>query len=134
MTLGSDREQLLKRDGEWAKAASEGRDVDRIVSYWTDDGVVLAPGMPAVVGKKAIRAYVQDSLRIPGFKIGWKSTDVTVSSDGTFAYMFGRTSMTRNGPDGTPRTTAVRGVTIWRRDSDGKWRCAVDIWNSEAPA
>ena len=23
-----------------------------------------------------------------------------------------------------------RAVTIWRKESDGEWRCAVDIWNT----
>jgi uncharacterized protein (TIGR02246 family) len=115
---------------EWAIIASEGRDLERILSYWTDDAVVLAPGLPAVVGKEALREYVRGSMQIPGFKISWKSTDVKLSADGSLAYMFSQNTVTMNARDGTPATTEGRAVTIWRLESDGEWRCAVDIWNS----
>jgi len=39
----AEAERLLKRDAEWAELASAGQDIDRILSYWTDDAVVLAP-------------------------------------------------------------------------------------------
>jgi ketosteroid isomerase-like protein len=125
-----ERTKLLQRDAEWAAAASEGRDLELVLSYWTDDAVVLAPGLPAVIGKAALRKYVQDSMRIPGFRISWTSTDVALSPDGKLAYIFSRNAVTMNGPDGAPATTEGRAITIWRRESDGEWRCAVDIWNS----
>jgi uncharacterized protein (TIGR02246 family) len=128
----TERERLVERDTEWAAVASEGRDVDRILSYWTDDAVVLAPGFAPVIGKAALRDYVKNSLRIPGFKITWKSTDVKFSPDLNLAYMLGENTVTINGSDGKPVTTKGRAVTIWRRETDGKWRCAVDIWN-DAP-
>lgn len=131
MSLASEKALLLRRDGEWAAAASEGRDIERILSYWTDDAVVLPPGLPAVVGKAALREYVQSSLRIPGFRLTWTSSDVTFSPDGKLAYMFGRNAVKMNAPDGTPITTEGRGITIWRREPDNKWRCVVDIWNAE---
>jgi ketosteroid isomerase-like protein len=135
MDLAAERTRLLQRDAEWATVASEGRDVERILSYWTDDALVLAPGLPAVVGKDALRGYVLGSMQIPGFRITWTSTDVTLSPDGNLAYLFSQNAVTMNTPDGVPHTTAGRAVTIWRRESDGEWRCAVDIWNAEpAPA
>ena len=134
MDLVSERTRLLQRDAAWAVAASEGRDVERVLSYWTDDAVVLPPGLPAVVGKAALRQYVEGSMRIPGFRITWTSTVVTFSPDGNLAYMFSRNAVTMNGPDGTPTTTRGRAVTIWRREPDGEWRCAVDIWNAEPAA
>jgi ketosteroid isomerase-like protein len=73
-------------------------------------------------------------MRIPGFKITWESNDVTFSADGQLAYMFSRNAVTVNAPDGAPMTTEGRAVTIWRRESDGEWRCAVDIWNAGAAA
>ena len=134
MNLTAEKERLLRRDAEWAKAAFESGDVDRIISYWTEDAVVLPPGLPAVVGKAALREYVEGSMRVPGFKINWASTDVTFSPDGHLAYMFSRNAVTMNAPDGTLSTTQGRAVTIWRRESDGEWRCSVDIWNAEPAA
>ena len=123
-----EEEKLLQRDAEWAAIASAGQDVEAILSYWTDDAIVFAPGMQPISGKAALREYVTSSLNIPGFKISWKSTDVRLSGD--LAYMLGNNSVTLNGPDGVPVTIQGRAVTIWRRDSDGEWRCAIDIWNS----
>jgi ketosteroid isomerase-like protein len=130
MDLTSVKKRLLERDAEWAEFATEGSDVERILSYWTDDAVVIGPGMPAIVGKDALRQYVQDSLQIPGFRISWTTSDATLSKDGTLAYLFSQNSVTVNGPDGAPVTTQGRAVTIWRREGDGEWRCVVDIWNS----
>jgi ketosteroid isomerase-like protein len=129
-----EKTRLLQRDAEWAAVASEGRDVERILGYWTDDAIVLPPGLPAVVGKAALGEYVRASFQIPGFRIAWTSTDVRFSPDGNLAYMFGRNTVTVNGADGRPATTAGRVVTVWRRDADGAWRCAVDIWNAEPAA
>jgi ketosteroid isomerase-like protein len=131
MDLASEKTRLLRRDAEWAAVASEGRDVERILSYWTEDAVVLPPGLAAVVGKPALRQYVEGSMRIPGFRITWTSTSVTCSPDGNLAYMCSRNAVTMNAPDGTPATTEGRAVTIWRREPDGEWYCAVDIWNAE---
>lgn len=132
MDMASERNRLLQRDAEWAAVASEGRDVERILSYWSEDAIVLPPGLPAVVGKAALRQYVEGSMQIPGFRITWASTDVTFSPDGYLAYVFSRNAVTANAPDGTPITTEGRAVTIWRREPDGEWRCAVDIWNEPA--
>ena len=129
--MAREKERLLQRDAEWAKLASEGRDVERMISYWTEDAVVLPPGLPAVAGKTALRQYVESSMQIPGFKISWTSTDVTISPDGQLAYMFSRKAITMNSPDGKPNTTEGRAITIWRKEPDGEWRCAVDIWNAE---
>lgn len=131
MDLAVEKERLLRRDAEWAQAASEGRDVDHILSYWTEDAVVIPPGLPSVVGKVALRQYVEGSMQIPGFSINWVSKDATLSPDGQLAYMFSRNEVTVEAPDGAPSTSAGRAVTIWRRDSDGEWRCAVDVWNAE---
>jgi ketosteroid isomerase-like protein len=133
MNEDSERQALLKRDAEWAALAKEGRDVDRILSYWTDDAVVLPPGLPPVVGKSALREYVEGSLRIPGFSITWSSSDVTLSPDGSLAYMLGDNVVSMDGPDGASHGSKGRAVTIWRKEADGQWRCAVDLWN-EGPA
>jgi ketosteroid isomerase-like protein len=124
--------KLLKRDAEWAAAAA-GKDVEKIISYWSDDALVMPPGQPSLEGKAALRSFVTDSLKIPGFQIRWKSDKVSFSPDGKLAYMRGTNETTVTGSDGAPTTLHGRAVTIWRRDSDGQWRCVVDIWNAAPP-
>lgn len=65
----------------------------------------------------------------PGFKIHWVSEKPTFSPDGKLAYMQGRNTMTVPGANGGLVTIAGRGITIWRLEPDGQWRCVVDIWN-----
>ena len=124
-----ERERLLARDAQWAKLASEAGDIDEIVSYWTDDAVVIPPGMPSLAGREALRAYVEGTRTIPGFRISWSTTEAQVSPDGTMGYLLSTNEVAVNGPDGQPVTTRGRTVTVWHRDDQGQWRCAVDIWN-----
>lgn len=125
-----DREELLRVDRAWAAAAAEGKDIERIVSFWSDDATVFPAGAPVVHGKPAIRAFVQESLATPGFHITWRSDQASVSADGTLGYTNGTNALTVPGPDGKLMTVAGRGVAVWRRLPGGDWKCVMDIWNS----
>ena len=130
----AEQTKLLRRDAEWADLASAGKDLEKIVSYWTDDALLVFPGQPVLEGKAAIRAYVAESLNTPGFRIHWVSEKPVFSSDGKLAYMRGKNEVTAPGPNGAPTTVHLRGISIWRLDADGRWRCVVDISNEEPPA
>ena len=124
---------LLRRDAEFAAAAGEGRDIEAVVSYWSADAVVTPPGQAPIIGRDALREYVQASYQIPGFNITWEATaEPEFSSDLSMAYMWARNQVSFDDPDGTRVTVHGRALTIWRREADGEWRCAVDIWNEES--
>ena len=103
--IDAEKARLLRRDAEWVLAASEGRDIERILSFWTDDAVVLPPDLPAIIGKVALRQYVESSLQIPGFRITWSTDETVLSSDGQFAYLLGNNAVTMDDPAGEPVTT-----------------------------
>ena len=65
-----------------------------------------------IEGKQAIRAYVEASLKTPGFKIHWVSEKPVFSPDGKLAYVRGTDDLTMPGPNGTPITTHLRGVIL----------------------
>jgi ketosteroid isomerase-like protein len=130
----AEQAKLLRRDAEWADLASAGKDVEKIVSYWSDDAVLIFPGQPVLEGKAAIRAYVAESLNTPGFKIHWASEKPVFSPDGKLAYMCGKDELTMSGANGAPVTVHLRGISIWRLDADGQWRCVIDISNEEPSA
>ena len=129
----SEGAKLLQRDREWADLATAGRDVEKVVSYWADDAVVLEPGQAPVEGKAAIRAMVTSSFASPGFRIHWVSQMPIFSPDGKMAYMRATQEMNVHGPNGEPMTLRLQGYTVWRLDADGQWRCVVDIASDTAP-
>jgi ketosteroid isomerase-like protein len=121
---------LLERDRVWAAVASEGKDLERILSFWTDDAKVYPPGAPIVEGKEAIRAFVTPSLSMPGFDVGWETEEVVIAPSGDMGYTTGRSHLTIPDAAGKLQTENGRYVTVWRRDPDGEWRCVIDIWNA----
>jgi ketosteroid isomerase-like protein len=129
MDLERERQRLLERDAEWAALSSKGQEVESILSFWSDDARVFAPGLPPFSGKTALRGYVQGALAIPGFHITWTTSEANLSPDGRWAYLLSTNAVTMPGPDGRPVTAHGRAVTVWRRESDSEWRCTVDIWN-----
>jgi ketosteroid isomerase-like protein len=129
-TARDEKAALLERDREWAALASEGKDVERILSFWTEDAKVFPPGAPVVDGKQAIREFVTSSLSIPGFRISWEPAEAVVSPSGDMGYTIGRNHLTMPDAAGNLKTESGRGVAVWRRDHDGTWRCVIDVWNS----
>jgi ketosteroid isomerase-like protein len=126
--------KLLRRDSEWSEAASSGKDIEKILSYWSDDALLIFPGQPVLEGKAAIRPYVASSLSTPGFKIRWVSSKAVFSADRKMAYMPATEELTAPGPDGRLITKQLRGIAIWRLEPDGQWRCVVDIANEQPTA
>lgn len=130
----AEQSKLAQRDADWSSASFDGKDLEKIVSFWSDDAHVLQPGLPPIDGKPAIRTFVTASLKIPGFKIHWESEKPVFSPDGKMAYMLSKVETTAPGTNGTLQSTHGRSVTVWRRDADDVWRCVVDISNDAPPA
>ena len=124
--------KLSQRDAEFAKVSLEGKDIEKIVSYWSDDARVFQPGQAPYIGKAAIREFVTASLKIPGFKIHWVSQKPVFSPDGKMAYLLSDVEVTAPGANGALATTHGQSVTIWRRDGAGQWLCVVDM-SSDGP-
>ena len=128
--LKAEEAAIMKADSAWSALSAEGKDVDKIVSYWTDDAVVIPPGQPAVKGKEALRKFVEESFKIPGFSISWRSSDLRFSPDGKLAYMYGENMTNMHDSTGNKVSIPGRGYSIWRKEADGSWKCVVDIFNN----
>jgi uncharacterized protein (TIGR02246 family) len=130
--LDGERRAILATDKPWMEAIAA-KDVEKAISFWAEDAVVLPQGQPAIAGKPALRKFAAESFKIPGFNIRWETTEVKVGPSGDMAYTLGRTTTSLTGPDGKPVAIPSRSLTVWRKEGDGSWKCVVDTWNDEAP-
>jgi ketosteroid isomerase-like protein len=132
MNLESERAALMQTSRDWARTAASG-DLERTLSFWSDDAIVMPPGQPAVVGKAAIREFLLQAAAIPGFSISWEPEQATVANDADLGFMVERNRITMADPAGGVREQLGKAVTVWRKDPTGAWKCVVDTWN-ENPA
>jgi ketosteroid isomerase-like protein len=127
-TSGAETGALMQTSRDWAKAAESG-DVERTLTYWADDAIVLEPDQPAYIGKVAIRQMVRTSMKIPKFKITWAPESAVMSKSGDIGYLIEHNRVTFADSTGKVHTQFGKAVTIWRKDATGAWKCVVDIWN-----
>jgi ketosteroid isomerase-like protein len=130
--LDAEGRSLMQLSRDWSDRMASG-DLDAIMAGWAEDAVMMPPGLPPLHGTAAIRAYVEDAMRLPGFSIRWEPMSVHVASGGDLAYMVERNVVTMDDAMGRPVTTHGKGVTVWRKDQTGTWKNVVDMWN-DAPS
>lgn len=123
------RQELIETDQAWSAAAYQGKDLESVVSVWSEDAVIVPSGEKIISGKAAIREYVAKSFATPGFSIRWDTLDASVSQDGTMGYTTAASTFTFPGDDGKIVTAKARGVAVWKRDATGAWKCVYDAWN-----
>ena len=124
-------ERLMQTSRDWSKAAAS-NDMDEVLKYFTDDAVMIQEGQPPVRGREALRAYLAEAAKVPGFKISWEPMEAKVSGD--MGYLLERTQMSFVGPQGQPVTQNFQAITIWRKQPDGSWKNVVDASLPAAPA
>jgi uncharacterized protein (TIGR02246 family) len=124
---------LRDLDAQWSAAAGA-NDLDKTVSFYSDDAIVMPPNAPSATTKETIRSAWKEMLTTPGAAISWKATKVEVAKSGDLACVSGAYEQTTIDASGKPVTDRGKYVEVWEKQADGKWKCSADIWNSDLPA
>jgi uncharacterized protein (TIGR02246 family) len=108
-------------------------DTPGIFALWADDGVDLMPEEAPLVGKKAIRAWVEDIVaKMPGYKVTKEEMefhDIRVSGD--WASEWGLEHQVVQPPGGKPPIeTWGKMALVLHREANGEWRIKQEMWNS----
>ena len=112
------------------KAAVAG-DFGSWAALFLDDAVVYPPNETAVEGQEAIRAWLEKLPQLKDFKL----TNVKVDGRADLAYVLGTYTMTMAIPAGpAPVTDVGKFVSVLRRQANGRWLCAVDMFSSDLPS
>ena len=125
-------EELHNQDIE----ASKARDFDTLLSLWTDDGVLILPGAEPIIGREALKSYMnehaQDSstYKIRKYEHRWE--EIKVLGDWAFewGYFEGEMEMLDSGEVVGQKGKLFR---ILKRQEDGSWKAARAIGVYDTP-
>lgn len=128
--LQSLRNAELAEDQAWSS-----RDLEKVLSFYADDAVVMYPNTPAIVGKDAIRAYEKQFFADPSFTIQNQLTDLDVAQSGELGYTLGAQTYTTTDPK-TGKVVTDRGkwLTVRKKQADGSWKIIRDTASSDLPS
>jgi len=132
-TRAADERTIRDIETEWNKAVAA-KDVEQSISCYSDEASLLYQNQPIVTGKEAIRAYFTKFLATPGLSATIQTVGAEVARSGDLAYVHGTYAMSRNDTKGKPVTGKGKYVAVYRKGSDGKWKCVADISNSDLPS
>jgi ketosteroid isomerase-like protein len=106
-------------------------DVDQLMNIYVDDVLLMPPGEAPIEGLDAVRGYWAD------FFGAWVVTEASSYIDeilvaGDWAWSRGHYSESfRPMHGGDTIRDSGRFSGIWRRSSDGSWKIARDMWQSD---
>jgi ketosteroid isomerase-like protein len=124
---------IRKSDAEWA-AAAKTASVDAWMAFYAADAVVMAPNVQIASDHELVRRTVTDLLALPHLWIVWHPIKVEVAASGDLAYLIGAYDLRYDEARGARVSDRGKILEIWRKQSDGSWKCVVDTWNSDGPA
>jgi ketosteroid isomerase-like protein len=129
MRTGFDELEIRAAEREVEKAL-EAADPTLWVYSYTEDAVFAPSGAPTVVGRNALLELARTMKPLSSVRIRTERTE----GSGNVAATFGTGTWVNGRPPNAGSTTAVRFVIVWRKESDGRWRIAQEMFNAAPPA
>ena len=127
---------LSRRDQDAIREAWKGlgdagraRDWSKLAPFYMEDAVVLPPHAPASIGRSQA---VEGWQKFPSYK-DWRVEPLEIGGHGDFAYVRGEGSMVVTPANQPEQPFVGKYLQIWSKQSDGSWKLARDIWNSDLP-
>lgn len=115
----TDLQKLVETEIAFAKAAETKGTKAAFLEFLADDGVIF---QPTEINGKQFWAARADSPAL----LSWRPNWADISSDGKLGYTTGGWEFRPNGKIGEPNAFGEY-VTIWQKQSDGKFKAVLDI-------
>jgi len=130
--LEAERAFLLETDRTLAEVYSASETpLDTIFASFTDDARVLAPDVPMAEGWEASRAVFAKLEALPGYSLKYSPAIADVGGAADLGYTIGTYHMKLPGSDGSIVEIDGKYLSIWKRQPDGNWKIAIDMFNTD---
>lgn len=100
-------------------------DASAVAMHYAEDAVLLPPGRDPVVGRAAIRDFFASFPPV----VSLEATVDEIDGSADTAFVRGSSVVTMRGAGGATDREVLKFVEVHRKQPDGTWLMAVDIWN-----
>ena len=129
----ADAEAIRQADLAWV-VAQEVDGLEGTMSVYLEDAIMLPPNAPMAIGKEAIRkASAAAGIGSPGFSVQWEPMKIEVARSGEIGYAIGTFEGTAIDAAGNPVPIKGKYVEIWKKQPDGSWMVAADMFSPDSP-
>ena len=107
-------------------------DVDGIMAGLTDNHITMAPNEPALADKVKLRNHHEERIENYTSNFSFIIDEIEMFGDWAFVRFSSAVTVTPRFSD-VSMNSKSKGIWIWKRQTDGKWKLARSIWNSDLP-
>ncbi len=130
-THEAEEKALRELDAQWSKTAGA-KDLDATVAFYTDDAVLL-PGDARVANTRQTIRDVWAPILAPNASVSWQVNQAEVARSGDVGYARGVYQLVMKDAAGKATTEQGKFLEVWKKQPDGRWKCAVDSFSADAP-
>jgi uncharacterized protein (TIGR02246 family) len=129
----ADLAAIRATDSAFASAAEAG-DAAGLAGKYLPDAHLMPPNVPAIRGREAVQKFWGGFT--DAYQLRMNVTADEIEGRGDLAYARGRYTLdaTPKGKGSAPLHDEGKYLEILRRQPDGTWRLAVDMYSSDLPA
>ena len=126
--LADTRQTIADSYVHWTEAV-KAKNLDAILSMYTDDATILPEEKDAVSGKNAVRAFYSDWLAQQDKLVDQKFENINSVQEGSLLIDSTKYSgtMVRDGKEAPFRG---KRLVVWKREFQGPWKILRDTWNT----
>jgi len=118
---------LMEASRKWSKSFA----TEAYFNFIGEDGIMMPPDQPLLKGHEKIRSVLGQFQSLPGFNVRWVPQEAFVSKSEDLGYVIDKMLVSFDGENGETVNQFQKVVSIWKKDTQGEWKMAVDIWNSD---
>ncbi len=130
-TSEADREAISQLRQREIEAFSAG-DVEALGSIFTEDAVLMPPNELGFQGAEARAVWLRGLYEEASVQGVYTGTELTLAGDWAFEQI-AMTLTTTPVAGGVAVEEVGKALHVYRRQPDGSWKIALDIWNTDSP-
>lgn len=100
---------------------------EAFLTYAADNAVLLRPYSIPIAGYDAVKKFLDEGDA--NFELTWVPSYGDVSASGELGYTYGIYTLIFKDETGTEQTRKGTYVSIWKKNTEGKWKFTLDTGN-----